>query len=758
MTPRPFRVWLLAIAAGSFLSVAAQTPVESPSNQPEQPTQPAQPAPIVVGPGGPVSPEETGLPPRLRDSSRLAQPTPIVAPEAADTAVRPPPAQPTQPAPIVAGLTPAAPEETVLPLKLRDAPLELILDLLETWTGRTILRPQALPTPTFTLTTKDPMPKSEALRALETLLNLNQIGLVRMGDKFLKVVPLQSVRMESPQIVEGSTLDLPPSGQIVTKLFQFQFLRVNEFLPQVAALLNQNVSQPVIFEKNNAALLTDSITTIQRVELLVQKLDQPLVANLTSKFYNIHFAKASDVVNKLRAMLQGPIQNQLGSATNYSADDRTNQVILIADQRQFIFFDELINKLDVKSDPNTRTEVIYLKHAASKDVATLLSTLVSGQAKATQNSGSIQPGQVTQPNAMPLPPQIANAATAGLGDLGSSQFSSLVTVIPDDRSNAVVVNGTIDDLRLIKDLVDKIDIILAQVRIEVVIAEVSLEDAASSGIDSLGLDVRGNKLLGFKGSVSGLDVGASGTSPFYTPTDTGVLTSGFAAAAGHTSLIGLLSLKSTPRKTNTTILSVPSITTTHNKEAKLFFGETRPVITSSTSAQANASSGSTPGYNTSSVTQLEIGTTVTVKPLIGNDGSVQLDIKQDISDVQNTVKLDGNDQYVMGKRTTDSFITVKSGEIIVLGGMQKENNDHKTNRLGPIPWIGDLLGSRSRDKKRTELVVFIRPTVLTNTSADNEAAMKEIDAMPHKEAVRQKLDPSYVPPKEPFYKKHVDIP
>jgi len=690
MTPRPFRVWLLAVAAGSFLTAAAQPPAEAPL------PQPARPAPIVAGP--------------------------------------------------------AAPEETVLPLKLRDAPLELILDLLETWTGRTILRPQALPTPTFTLTTKEPLPKSEALRALETLLNLNQIGLVRMGDKFLKVVPLQSVRMESPQIVEGSTLDLPPSGQIVTKLFQFQFLRVNEFLPQVASLLNQNVSQPVIFEKNNAALLTDSITTIQRIELLAQKLDQPLVANLTPKFYNIHFAKASDVVNKLRAMLQGQIQNQLGSATSYSADDRTNQVILIADPRQFIFFDELIAKLDVKSDPNTRTEVLYLKHAASKDVATLLSTLVSGQTKATQNSGSVQPGQVALPNPTPQPtPQVATAAAAGLGDLGSSQFSSLVTVIADDRSNAVVVNGTIDDLRLIKDLVDKIDIILAQVRIEVVIAEVTLSDAASSGISALGLQVAGNKLTGILGNASGMSVGGS--------LDSNGNSTGFATPVGSASLAGIVSLSTTPRKDNSTILSVPAITTTHNKEATLFFGETRPVVSGSTSTPTTASTSTTSGFSTNSqVTQQEIGTKVTVKPLIGNDGSVQLDIKQTISDVSGTVLVDGNTQYIIGKRETDSFVTVKSGEIIVLAGMQKENRTHSTSRLGPIPWIGDLLGARKRGKNRSELVVFIRPTVLTNTQADNEAALKQIDSMPDPGAIRQKLDPSYVPPKTPFYKKHVDIP
>jgi general secretion pathway protein D len=704
-------VWLLAVVASSSISLVAQTPTESP--------------------------------------------------------VLPPANQPGQTAPAFAN--PAAPEEMVLPLKLRDAPLELVLDLLETWTGRTILRPQALPTPTFTITTKESLPKSDALRALETLLNLNQIGLVRMGDKFLKVVPLQNIRLESPQILEGSSLDLPPSGQIVTKLFQLQFLRVGEFLPQIGNLLNQNVSPPIIFDKNNAALLTDSVTTIQRVELLLEKLDQPLISNLAPKFYNIHFAKASDVVNKLRAMFQGQIQNQLGTATSYSADDRTNQVVLIADPRQYVFFDDLIAKLDVKSDPNTRTEVLSLKHAAAKDVATLLNSLVSGQTKASQSSGSIQPGQILQPGQPPNQPQPPPVALAGItapfGEPGASQFSSLITIIADDRSNAVVVNGTVDDLRLIKDLVDKIDIVLAQVRIEVVIAEVILKDNASTGISALGLDVAGNKLIGINGTTSGMNVGASGSSPFFygtkeEPAHGGpfVLGKDLAATAGHFSLVGLLSLNATPRKSKATVLSQPTITTTHNKEAKFFAGSTRPVINSFTSGTAGTTS--TPGAQTSSVTQQEIGITVTVKPLIGNDGSVQLDIKQSIMDsnAAEDVDVNGVKQPVINKREANSFITIKSGEIIVLGGIIKASNGHQTSRLGPIPWIGDLLGARERTQSRTELIIFIRPIVLTNTPADNEAAMKEIDSLPDKDAIRQALDPKYVPPKEPFYKKHIPIP
>ena len=688
---------------------------------------------------------------------------PAFAQTPADTPVAPTPTPPARPTASAIG------DESIGAPSFSDMPLELVMPLIEQWTGRIVLRPQALPQANISLVSKQPLTKAEAMRALETLLNLNGIALVRMGDKFIKVIALQNARGESPQFIEGSSLELPSSGQVVSKLFQLQFLRTTEVGQMLGGLSLGNVSQPVVFDKNNSVLITDTLSNIQRIEMLLQKLDQPMTANLSPKFYNIKFAKASDLVTKLRAMLQ--TQPQIGTATNYSADDRTNQIILISDPRLQSFFDELISKLDVKSDPNTRNEVLYLKHATAKDVAPILNQLVSGQTKATQNTGSVQPGMIVQPNqpvAGPSAAPIGNPAIAAVvGELGSTQFSSLVNIIADDRSNALVVNGTVDDIRLIKELVDKLDIVLAQVRIEVVIAEVTLSDKATSGLSSLGLDVAGNKLIGFSAATttqaSGsnpsptLSIGSSSNSSPFVQEHGMLLSSNLAATAGHASLVGLVSLSTTPRKSNSRILSTPTITTTHNKEAKFVFGETRPVISGSTSSTA-ASTTTTPGYNTSSITQQDIGTTITVKPLIGNDGSVQLDIKQLITDVQDTVQVDGNTQYIMGKRETDSFITVKSNEIIVLAGIQKEIKSHSTSRLGPIPWIGDLLGARSRETTRTELIVFIRPTVLTNTNADNEEALKRIDSMKDGGEVRQKLDPKYEAPKTPVYKKLFQIP
>jgi general secretion pathway protein D len=476
----------------------------------------------------------------------------------------------------------------------------------------------------------------------------------------------------------------------------------------------------VVFEKANAALITDSITTLQRIETLLNRLDQPLLAGLQPKFYSLRGgAKASDIVTKMHAVLSGPLQTQIGAATSFNADDRTNQIVLIADPRQHPFFDELIAKLDVTADPNTRNEVIYLKHASAKEVTTILSQLVSGQNDAAKSAGH-EPSRPATPAGPPgAPPAPAAAPTpaatlpAGISLEPSNQFSEMLTILADERSNSLVISGTVDDLRLLNQLVDKLDVLLAQVRIEVVIAEVTLGDEATSGISALGLTIVGDKLVGFTGAGSGFNV-----------------TNGVINADGD--LAAAVNLTTTPRKNNATILSQPNIITTHNKEGHIFVGESRPVITSYLNDGVASGGIGASGYR-STVGAQDIGIDLTVKPLIGNDGSVQLEIKQEVNDVLGEILIDGNLQPRIGKRITNSFVSVKTGEIIVLGGLQRSSKSKSSSRLGPIPWIGDLFGTRKREDTRTDLVFFLRPHVLTNTNADNAAAFRQISNLTEKQ-------------------------
>lgn len=659
-----------------------------------------------------------------------------------------PPALPTNPPPATVGMINGNPNEMVT-LKLPDNDIDTVLSTLEIFTGRTVLHPAGLPTTNYNIKMNDPLPKWQAVIAIETVLALNNVGIAPLGDKFIIATVLPAIRSNAPMWISGSAFDHPASGKIAMKVFQLEFLRALEVQGIIQQMLNANLASPAVAIQNaNAFILTDSVANLQRIEALLSQIDKPVTAGMKPKFYGpLTNASAAGVVNKMRSILQGTLTQQLGTATSFQADERTNQIILVTDPRQYPFFDELIAKLDVKSDPNTRNDVIYLNHANADELVTVLNTVIRGQNTASQrqNSGSVRPGQIAAPTPTPAVPGAPNAPVAPLpaavnaaidaAGAASAEFSQFMTIASDKRSNSIIVSGTSDDLRIITDMIKKLDIVLAQVRIEVVIAEVTLDDNHDSGVSQLGLQLDGDKLIGFSAAGAGIALaGKEGT--------------GFASiirpgTSGGFDLAGTIALGTTKRKNNTTILTVPAVTTSHGKKASINDGETRPIINGVTTIPG-ASTGAT---TQSQIQQQDIGTTLNVTPYIGTNGSVQLDLEQELTDVIDTVTVDNNTQYVIAKRKSTNYITAHDGEIIVLAGFRKKIDSRQTNRLGPIPIIGDLLGTRKRDKYHQELIFFLRPQILTNNAGhDNAPVMKQVDKLPTRDEIKQQLDPNYVPP------------
>ena len=612
--------------------------------------------------------------------------------------------------------------DQVGPVILRDETVAQVLDLMQRWTGKSILRPQALPASNYTLSLPASITRDEALLAIETLLNLNGIAVIQQGDKFLKVVPNLVAKAESPTLLAGSTLTMPPSGRIATKIYTLKHANAQEFITQIVSSLNTTLaSPPVYFGRNNAFLITDSITNLQKIENLVTQLDRPQLDLVVTKSYTLKNAMATDLVNKLTAMLRtqavasGGAPFRLSTGTTFLADERTNRVLLMGSADQHDFFDKLIDTLDQKSNPNTKTDVIFLRHADAQQVATLVTGLVTGQTTAATRAGNTTRSTTLNrtTTAAPVAATAATAAAAGTQQAGADEFSNTVTVLPDVRSNSIVVSGTNDDLRLLYDLIDKVDVVLPQVRIEVVIVEVKLSDNESNGFNTLGLTVTNGKLVGIGGTGAGFGVnGATATATAIAPNSANA-SQGTLTGNNLSATIGLVT---TPRKGDLKILSVPAITTTHNKEATIFVGESRPVITGSSVA-------ATTGQVTSTVSQRDIGIQLKVLPLIGKDGSVQLQVSQSVEDILGTTILDGNDQPIIGRRTTDSYVSAMSGEIVVLGGLQRTVSTKSTSRLGPIPFLGDLLGSSTNTEEKQELIIFLRPYVLNSSAVDNLDAL-----------------------------------
>ena len=679
-----------------------------------------------------------------------------LAPTLSFAQVAPAPAAPAaSPAP-VAGVVAAVPlpglsgSDQVGPVILRDETIAQVLDLMQRWTGKSILRPQALPASVYTLSLPASITRDEALLAIETLLNLNGIAVIQQGDKFLKVVPNLVAKAESPTLLTGSTLTLPPSGRIATKIYTLKHANAQEFITQIISSLNTTLaSPPVYFGRNNAFLITDSITNLQKIENLVAELDRPQLDLVVTKSYTLKNAMATDLVNKLTAMLRtqavasGGAPFRLSTGTTFLADERTNRVLLMGSADQHDFFDKLIETLDQKSNPNTKTDVIFLRHADAQQVATLVTSLVTGQTTAAARAGNTVRSATVNRTPTPVAAPVAGAAGATTSQMGADEFSSNLTVLPDVRSNSVVVSGTNDDLRLLYDLIDKVDIVLPQVRIEVVIAEVKLSDNESNGFSTLGLTVQNGKLVGIGGSGAGFGVTGIPVTPANPVLNTGqtiVNPAQGSLAPGTNSLSATIGLVTTPRKGDLKILSVPAITTTHNKEATLFVGESRPVITGSSVA-------ATTGQVTSTVSQRDIGITLKVLPLIGKDGAVQLQISQSVEDILGSTILDGNDQPIIGRRTTDSYVSAMSGEIVVLGGLQRTVTTKSTSRLGPIPIIGDIFGSSTNLEEKQELVIFLRPYVLNSSAVDNLDALSRVANSANGTEVKKIID--NVPGKAP---------
>ena len=673
----------------------------------------------------------------------------------AQAAPAPAAAPAASPAP-VAGVVAAVPlpglsgSDQVGPVILRDETIAQVLDLMQRWTGKSILRPQALPASVYTLSLPASITRDEALLAIETLLNLNGIAVIQQGDKFLKVVPNLVAKAESPTLLTGSTLTLPPSGRIATKIYTLKHANAQEFITQIISSLNTTLaSPPVYFGRNNAFLITDSITNLQKIENLVAELDRPQLDLVVTKSYTLKNAMATDLVNKLTAMLRtqavasGGAPFRLSTGTTFLADERTNRVLLMGSADQHDFFDKLIETLDQKSNPNTKTDVIFLRHADAQQVATLVTSLVTGQTTAAARAGNTVRSATVNRTPTPVAAPVAGAAGATTSQMGADEFSSNLTVLPDVRSNSVVVSGTNDDLRLLYDLIDKVDIVLPQVRIEVVIAEVKLSDNESNGFSTLGLTVQNGKLVGIGGSGAGFGVTGIPVTPANPVLNTGqtiVNPAQGSLAPGTNSLSATIGLVTTPRKGDLKILSVPAITTTHNKEATLFVGESRPVITGSSVA-------ATTGQVTSTVSQRDIGITLKVLPLIGKDGAVQLQISQSVEDILGSTILDGNDQPIIGRRTTDSYVSAMSGEIVVLGGLQRTVTTKSTSRLGPIPIIGDIFGSSTNLEEKQELVIFLRPYVLNSSAVDNLDALSRVANSANGTEVKKIID--NVPGKAP---------
>ncbi len=600
-----------------------------------------------------------------------------------------------------------------------ESPIQVI-KILEALSGKLVLQSSNLPNAKINFATKSRMVRSEAVAAFESLLSLNGIAIIPVGEKYLKAVPSDSVATQAPQFIMGSPSDLPVSLNFYTKLFELEYMEMDKLGDKLKPFLSAGkVSSAEVFPRSNAVLVTDTLANLQRIELLLKKLDTPAQVREDVGFVQLKNVSAEDMKIRLTNM-HGDILKRYFENTTIEVDPRTNQVIIVTQKGNLPFIKNLIDGLDIPADPLLKSDVIYIKHGDAKDVVQVLNTVITGQQQAARNASNSKSRQSaatraatrtkTAAGAKPPTPSKATRDT----DSGM-QFSEYVTTTADEWSNSIVVYGTPSDLLQVRDLVEKLDIQLYQVRIDVIITEVTLTDNQVSGLSTFGLSFGDTgseewpKQSGrFSGTTSTYNL-SSNTNPAF---KISANESGFDAV-----------FNTAQENSNVKVLSSPSITTSHNKEAYVNVGQKYPIITSSTSDIVNTNT------TKSSVELRDIGIKLTVTPRIGENGIVQMEVHQEVETIVDYTTIDQNQQPIIGTREAESFISVQSGETIVMAGLQQVDVSDKGGKvwlLGDLPVLGWLFSPSSSDLTRRELIIFIRPTVVKSSKIEDIMTDKAI--------------------------------
>jgi general secretion pathway protein D len=633
------------------------------------------------------------------------------------------------------------PEAIVGEIMLVDDTANQVLVLLEQLTDKIILRRQDLPVSKFNFNSRGAMTKREAVLALESLLTLNGIMLTDMGGRFMKAVPATNVNSQVPIMLAGSSLELDSSQQIYAKLFKLDYLNAVEAgAPLVQNLVSQN-SSVLPFPKSNALLITDALVNIQRIETIFKDADRAQVIREEIKFIKLDFVQAAEMQERIENLIQGPLKNYLEGNTSVTADERTNQIILITHPGNLAIIMDVIQSVDVDAAPLTASEVFQLRQAKAEEVVPIIEDIISGQKEGREEDAQVARENERGNNAnnrgnnnAPAVGANTPASSAGITEANSSlQFSNFVGLAADERTNSIVAYGTQQDLKTLKELIEKIDIPLPQVRIEVIITEVALGEEQASGLSQFDAVFKDGEAGSFLGDATGtLGLGLSSIDA------TG-------SEFGKFTLTAVLDIAETD--SDIKILSTPTIVVNHNEEGVINVSESRPFQTSSVSSGSSSSIQNNLDNSIirDQVEYRDVGIQLTVTPLIGVDGSVTMTIEQTVDTVRTKDVSDTevNTRPIIGKREANSTITVKDQEVIILGGLQ-ENRKNQTATyfplIGRIPFIGDFLSGDNVEYVRTELIIFVRPTILRTPGEANQMSLDKIEVIQGGDAVTEFLE------------------
>jgi general secretion pathway protein D len=618
--------------------------------------------------------------------------------------------------------------EGEVPLKLsRNAPvtlnfvnaeIEAVARAMASMTGRqVVLDPRVKGT--INLSSDKPLSPAAAYNQFLGALRLQGFTVVESAG-LDKVVPEADAKLQSGAVnADGPGKGAPLGNQIVTKIFKLNFESAANLLPILRPLISPN-NVINVNPGNNSLVITDYADNLQRIARIIAASD---VANGSDlEILPLQYAISSDLaplilrlIESGNAAVPGAGQTDTGFKTTIIAEPRSNTLIVrAANPARVSLVKSLVARLDqptVQGDGGTgNIHVVMLKNADATKLAATLRAVMSGEVRAAAPAG-----------AAATPGAAASPATSG----GQVQA--------DVATNALIITAPDPQYRQLRAVVEQLDARRAQVFVESLIAEVNADRAAEFGIQWQGpIGKAGDSAIGLLGTnfgagaknILGLATGAaSGTLP------AAGLNIGVATQNNGVYTLGFLA-RFLEQNGDGNILSTPNLLTLDNEEAKIVIGQNVPFVTGQyTNANAGSNSGSVNPFQT--IERKDVGLTLKVKPQISENGTVKLTIFQEVSSVQAS-SINSASGLITNKRSIESNVLVEDGSIVVLGGLLQDEfsgNNDRVPGLADIPFFGALFRSEARSRKKTNLMVFLRPVVVRDASASDALSNSRYEQM-----------------------------
>jgi len=595
---------------------------------------------------------------------------------------------------------------------------------------------------TMNLVSTVPVVPAQALRLFAFQLRTQGFALVDSAGLYT-VVPEAEAKMQSGAVNAGNA----PlgGGQIVTQIFKLNHESANNLVSVLRPLISPNNTINVN-PGTNALVITDYADNLQRLGRIVAALD---VANATGvEVIRLNHSLASDMAPLLQKLIDSGAANAPAAAgqtdngykTTLLAEPRSNSLIVrAANAARISQVRALIEQLDqptanAANGAAGNIYVVYLKNADATKLAGTLRAAMTADNRTVSSSTSS------------LPTPTPTATPGATSSPTTSQPSTGGQIQADPSTNSLIITAPEPQYRQLRAVIDKLDQRRAQVFVESLIAEVSADKAAEFGVQWMSGTGTGGSTVGLMGT--NFSVGG-----------TNLLTLAASAAAGKVSAStglnigigqqqnGALVLGALARfiqsNGNGNVLSTPNLLTLDNEEAKIVIGQNVPFVTGQYTNN-NTTGGTVNPFQT--IERKDVGLTLKVRPQISENGTVKMQVFQEVSSID--VKSASTAGLITNKRSIESSVLVEDGSIVVLGGLLQDdytNSQEKVPGLGDIPIFGNLFRTETRSRKKTNLMVFLRPVIMRDAAATESLSNSRYEQMRGSQTDSQPLPSSAVP-------------